>query len=136
MVNFAEGLNHRCGFLPSGGSAVLEIHRRSRRGQRAAEPGKIKTRKPTPLPIACVSIRRQLEAALAFVFLFFRVQLPSGPSYFAGGFLELPSPQKEGIRTDDSAPPQNSPSRFFRPCVVATCPFCQWHCVPLFVADC
>src|SRR6266446_4193669 len=56
-MNFTEGLNHRCGFLSSGGSLVRVIQRQSRRGQNAAEPGKIKTRKPTPLPIACESMR-------------------------------------------------------------------------------
>src|SRR4029077_3570185 len=63
------------------------------------------------------------------------VQQPSGPSYFAGGCLELVSLRKRGIRTDDSAPPQNSSSRLFCACFVATCSFSQWHCVPLFMAD-
>src|SRR5271165_5136508 len=53
----AKRLNHRCGFLSSGGSAVPLAQRRSRNGQRATEPGKIKTRKPTPVPTACESIR-------------------------------------------------------------------------------
>src|SRR5260370_186336 len=56
-VDCAGGASHGCGFFSAGGSPVLEIRRRSRRGQRAAAPGKIKTRNPAPLPIACESIR-------------------------------------------------------------------------------
>src|SRR5438552_6635044 len=53
----AKRLNHLCGFLSSGGSAFPLAQRRSRSGQKATEPGKIKIRKPTPVPTACKSIR-------------------------------------------------------------------------------
>jgi len=43
-MNFTEGLNHRCGFLSSGGLLVRVSSGTSRRGQNATEPGKIKTR--------------------------------------------------------------------------------------------
>jgi len=56
-MGFAERLNHRCGFLSSGGSSFREIHRRNNRGQNATDPGKIRTRNPTLLPIACESTR-------------------------------------------------------------------------------
>jgi len=56
-MHFAERLNHVCGFLSWGGPFFLEIHRRSNRGQNATDPGKIRKRNPTLLPIACESIR-------------------------------------------------------------------------------
>jgi len=56
-MDFAEWLNHRCGFLSSGGSSLPETHRRTNRGQNATDPGKIRKRNPTLLPIACESIR-------------------------------------------------------------------------------
>src|SRR5262249_19682638 len=56
-MHFAKGPYHWCGFLSWGGSPFPEIHRRSSRGQKATEPGKIKTRKPTLLPTEHESIR-------------------------------------------------------------------------------
>ena len=57
MVGLAERLNHRCGFLSSGGSLFPAIHRRSNSGQKATEPGKIKMRNPKLLPMDCESTR-------------------------------------------------------------------------------
>lgn len=56
-VDLAERLNHRCGFLSSGGSLFLPVHLRSKSGQKATEPGKIRMRNPKLLRMACESTR-------------------------------------------------------------------------------
>src|SRR5438128_1901086 len=56
-VCLSKRLNHRCGFLSSGGSVLPLAQRRSSSGQNATEPGKIKIRKPMPVPTVCESIR-------------------------------------------------------------------------------
>src|SRR5438876_2682975 len=56
-MRLAKRLNHRCGLLSSGGSAFPLAQLRSRNGQNATQPGKIRMRKPTPVPTACESIR-------------------------------------------------------------------------------
>jgi len=45
-MSLAERLDHRWGFLSSGGSVFPPIHRLKSNGQKAAQPGKIKRRKP------------------------------------------------------------------------------------------
>jgi hypothetical protein len=57
VMNFTERLDHRCGFLSSGGSGFPPIHRRRSKGQKAAQPGKISSRKPRLLPTAWASTR-------------------------------------------------------------------------------
>src|SRR5215470_9966542 len=56
-MHFSKRLNHRRGFVSSGGSTIPLAQRCSSSGQNATEPGKIRIRKPTPVATDCESIR-------------------------------------------------------------------------------
>src|SRR5712692_1055500 len=76
-----------------------------------------------------------MAVARHFVCSFFPDRSLSGRCCFAGGLRERVNRRRRGIRTNDSASPQDSSSHFSSACVVAADALSVWHHLPPLVAS-